>query len=197
MVHSDSLIEKARNGDDKAISKLVSLWHTRIYNFSFKYFSDHDMAMEVAQRTFISMYNSIHTLKETKSFKSWLYRIASNNCHEEDRREKRNMVVSYRSNSDEDNSQIDRMVDQNPDPHRKMQIVELNNIIMDSFSQIPAEQREVLIMKEYEGLKFREIAEVLDISENTAKSRLYYGLSAVKKILKERNINKETVYYEG
>ena len=51
-------------------------------------------------------------------------------------------------------------------------------------------------MKEYEGLKFREIAEVLNISENTVKSRMYYGLDALKKILEKRNINKNTIGYE-
>jgi RNA polymerase sigma-70 factor (ECF subfamily) len=51
-------------------------------------------------------------------------------------------------------------------------------------------------MKEYEGLKFREIAEVLNISENTVKSRMYYGLDGLKKILEKKNINKNTIGYD-
>ena len=51
-------------------------------------------------------------------------------------------------------------------------------------------------MKEYEGLKFREIAEVLNLSENTVKSRMYYGLDGLKKILEKQNINKNTIGYE-
>jgi len=51
-------------------------------------------------------------------------------------------------------------------------------------------------MKEYEGMKFREIAEALNISENTAKSRMYYGLEALKRILENRKITKETIGYE-
>jgi RNA polymerase sigma-70 factor (ECF subfamily) len=58
------------------------------------------------------------------------------------------------------------------------------------------EQREVVIMKEYEGLKFREIAEVLNISENTVKSRMYYGLDGLRKILEKRNLDKDTLGYE-
>jgi RNA polymerase sigma factor (sigma-70 family) len=58
------------------------------------------------------------------------------------------------------------------------------------------EQRVVIIMKEYEGLKFREIADVLGLSENTVKSRMYYGLDRLKKILKRRSITKETIGYE-
>ena len=62
--------------------------------------------------------------------------------------------------------------------------------------ELSVEQREVVIMKEYEGLKFREIAEVLNISENTVKSRMYYGLDGLRKILEKKNINKETISYE-
>jgi len=62
--------------------------------------------------------------------------------------------------------------------------------------QLSQEQREVVIMKEYEGLKFREIAEALNISENTVKSRMYYGLDGLKKILEQKKITKENIGYE-
>ena len=68
---------------------------------------------------------------------------------------------------------------------RAMSINENNEkaqLIMRAIQQLPEEQRTVLILKEYEGLKFREIAATLDISENTAKSRLYYGLKALRKM---------------
>ena len=59
--------------------------------------------------------------------------------------------------------------------------------------ELSEEQREVVIMKEYEGLKFREIAETLSISENTVKSRMYYGLESLKKILERNKVTKETI----
>jgi len=67
--------------------------------------------------------------------------------------------------------------------------------LQEALLELNDEQREVVIMKEYEGLKFREIAEVLNISENTVKSRMYYGLDGLRKILEKRNINKETIGY--
>ena len=62
--------------------------------------------------------------------------------------------------------------------------------------KLPIEQREVVIMKEYEELTFREIAEILDKSENTIKSRLYYGLRALRKIFDSWKINKEVFNYD-
>lgn len=197
MIHSDSLIESARKGDERAISKLVSLWHKRIYNFCYKYFGDHDMAMDVAQTTFISMYRSIGSLKEVNRFKPWLYRIATNCCHDQDRKNKREMTVSYRSGDEEEsNKGLENIKDEAIDPHQKLHLSELNEIVMESLNYLSPDQKEVLIMKEYEGLKFREIAETLGVSENTVKSRLYYALSHMKKILKKNRINKETAYYE-
>jgi RNA polymerase sigma-70 factor (ECF subfamily) len=72
----------------------------------------------------------------------------------------------------------------------------LSDILQKALLELSEEQREVVIMKEYEGLKFREIAEILNISENTVKSRMYYGLDGLKKILEKKNINKNTIGYE-
>ena len=55
MMHSDTLVTRAKDGDQNAQGKLVQLWYKRIYNFGYKFFMDHDMAMEISQKTFISM----------------------------------------------------------------------------------------------------------------------------------------------
>ena len=81
-------------------------------------------------------------------------------------------------------------------PERQLRHSELSDMLQKCLMELSVEQREVVIMKEYEGLKFREIAEALNISENTVKSRMYYGLDGLKKILERKNITKETVGYE-
>ncbi|HEX5167896.1 MAG TPA: sigma factor, partial [Cyclobacteriaceae bacterium] len=88
MMHSDTLIQRAREGDQNAQGRLVQLWYKRIYNFSYKFFLDHDLAMEVSQKTFISMCRNLAGLQEISRFKSWLYKIAVNYCREELRRKK-------------------------------------------------------------------------------------------------------------
>ncbi|MBK7870791.1 MAG: RNA polymerase sigma factor [Saprospiraceae bacterium] len=76
-------------------------------------------------------------------------------------------------------------------PDQAYQREEVTRLVLNALQKLPEDQRTLLIMKEYEGLKFREIAEVLDISENTAKSRLYYGLENLKKILLSNCASKE------
>ncbi|MEL7002718.1 MAG: RNA polymerase sigma factor [Bacteroidota bacterium] len=195
MNHSDSLVIEAIDGNKRAQGKLVSLWYKRVYNFSFKYFADHDLATEISQKTFISMYRNISRLQSADSFKAWIYRIVTNYCHEETRRQKRK---NKRSEVDIESEEIEgkQAVELQYNPEKQFKKNELSELLLEALNTLAPEQKEVVIMKEYEGLKFREIADILQLSENTVKSRLYYGLKSLKKILTRRNITKETVDYE-
>jgi RNA polymerase sigma factor (sigma-70 family) len=179
MMHSDALIARAREGDRIAQGKLVQLWYKRIYNFAYKFFFDHDLAMEAAQKTFISMHRNIEGLQEVTRFRSWLYTIAVNYCREEARKKKASRSVSLhdlRPGENEESYWWEASSNRGENPEKQL--------------------RQMVIMKEYEGLKFREIAETLQISENTVKSRMYYGLDGLRKILESKNITKETIGYE-
>ena len=199
MMHSDSLIARAREGDQSAQGKLVQLWYKRIYNFGYKFFLDHDMAMEVSQRTFISMCKNLQSLQDIARFKPWLYKIAVNYCREEVRKKKGSRALPFDlvwNRDAEDSPQWESSGQRYDNPERQLQHVELSDILQKALLELNDEQREIVIMKEYEGLKFREIAEILNISENTVKSRMYYGLDGLKRILEKKNINKNTIGYE-
>jgi RNA polymerase sigma factor (sigma-70 family) len=199
MMHSDTLILKAKDGDQNAQGRLVQLWYKRIYNFGFKFFMDHDLAMEVSQKTFISMCKNLGGLQETSRFKSWLYKIAVNYCREEARKRKGSRSLSFDvvwNRDEEDSPRWESSSQRHDNPERQLQQAELSDILQQALFELSDEQREVVIMKEYEGLKFREIAEALNISENTVKSRMYYGLDGLKKILERKNINKDSIGYE-
>ncbi|MFM7857764.1 MAG: RNA polymerase sigma factor [Flammeovirgaceae bacterium] len=199
MMHSDNLIARAREGDKNAQGKLVQLWYKRIYNFAYKFFFDHDLAMEVSQKTFISMHKNISGLQEIGRFKSWMYTIAINYCREESRKKKTARSLSLhelRPGEGEESYRWEESRLRNENPEQQLRQSELSDLLQQCLMELSAEQREVVIMKEYEGLKFREIAETLNISENTVKSRMYYGLDALKKILQKKNITQESISYE-
>ncbi|WP_305983396.1 RNA polymerase sigma factor [Roseivirga thermotolerans] len=199
MPQTNFLVKAAQQGDVIALNQLVKQWQKRIYNFAFKYFGDYDQAMEVTQKTFISMSKNLASLKDESSFKPWIYRIASNYCHEEIRRQNRKWVFPFLKvqTKDDQRTIADTFSDSKSDnPEKAFGNKELKNVLTKALATLPEEQRMVVIMKEYEGLKIREIAEVMDISENTVKSRLYYALGSLRKLLEEWNITKETVHYE-
>ena len=198
MLHADTLIVNAQKGDEKALNQLVSLWYKRIFNYALKYSKDEDLAREITQQTFISMFRNISKLKDVDRFKSWLYRIATNFCYEEGRKIKRNRTVSLTVSRSEDDEEIElgRAEGKHFNPESSYQQGELEKILMEALGELNEDQRTVVIMKEYEGLKFTEIAEALDSSENTVKTRLYRGLKSLKEILEKKNITKDTVHYE-
>jgi RNA polymerase sigma-70 factor (ECF subfamily) len=199
MMHADTLLVQAKQGDQHAQGKLVQLWYKRIYNFCYKFFMDHDLAMEASQKTFISMCRNLAGLQDVARFKSWLYKIAVNYCREEARRKKTNRSLSFDlvwNREAEDSPAWESASQRFANPESQYHHSELTDILQQALLELSEEQREVVIMKEYEGLKFREIAEVLNISENTVKSRMYYGLDGMKKILERKNITKDTIGYE-
>lgn len=181
----------AIKGDLKAQNQLVEQWYKRIYNYAYKFLGEHDLAMECTQRTFIKMNAHIGGLQESASFRAWLYIIVANCCREEYRKRKRQMHVAI----DEEMHRQQWAVSKNHhnDPEQSLYHQELSEALQDAISELPEAQREVLIMKEYEGLKFKEIAVILGVSENTAKSRLYYSYKSMRSILEKKNITK--AYY--
>ncbi len=199
-----SNITRAKKGDQRAFNAIVREWYPRIYNFACKYFSTqssrhaaHDLALEVCQKTFISVHKNLPKLNEEHKFKPWLYKIATNNCLEEDRKRHRNTVVPFvELGYRQENHLRDTHPASSPDPEKIARKADLQYWILHALSQIPEEQRLVIIMKEFEGLKFREIAQTLSVSENTVKSRMYYGLDAMKKILTTWKLDKEKMLYE-
>ncbi|MDX1902797.1 MAG: RNA polymerase sigma factor [Thermonemataceae bacterium] len=189
MFASDVLIAEAQNGNQQAFNKLAEKWYPTIYNFAYKYFCDEDKAMEATQKTFINVFQGIEKLQDSKKFKSWIYRIAHNVCHNEHKKEKkRNLLSLFRYKNQEDEAIdylpiVDEDIYANPASYLDKQ--ESSELLEKALAQINPDQKVVIIMKEFEGMKFSEIAETLQISENTAKARLYYGLQALRKIVEK------------
>ncbi len=185
------LIEEFRSGDNEAFNKIIERWQHRIHRFAYRYFSSHDEAMDITQKTFIKVYKKLHTLDDAEKFPAWIYRIANNLCLDESKRAGRRRSSSIEALADHPiadsrDSKPDNLIHQH----------QLESILQLALNQLPAEQRVVVIMKEYEGLKFREIAEILEEPENTVKSRLYYGLKTLRKLFEQWNIELEALHYE-
>ena len=176
------LIIQAQNGNAQALNQLCTNWYHFVYNLAFKYFADEETARDVSQQTFIKVHQKLDQLHEPAGFKSWLCRIVINLCHSENRQRKSRKLVRERFLGQQ-------TMDYEHSPEEGYQQREQSRQVLRALQKLPAEQRTIIIMKEYEGLKFREIAEILNISENTAKSRLYYGLKGLKKIFGNRKEN--------
>jgi RNA polymerase sigma-70 factor (ECF subfamily) len=132
----------------------------------------------------------LKSLKDPKKFSSWIYGITLNMCRDELRARRRNRLTSLDELLD---SRSSEPVFDETDPAAEIDRSNLAGILRKALDTIPEEQSLVIVMKEYQGLKFREIAEVLNVPINTVKSRMYYGLAAMGKVLSAMNVDREAL----
>lgn len=194
------LIEKYLLGDIAAFNRLVWRWEKQIYNFSWRMCGDPEASKDICQKTFIRVYKSLKKLKDPLKFKTWLYQIAANLCRDEIRRRQKHITLSVENlqNAYEEGAMLPEKLISNPrnSPEFFLNQTNIREFIKKALDQIPEEQRIVIVMKEYQGLKFTEIAEILEQSVNTIKSRMYYGLSALRKVFEQWDIKKEALQYD-
>ena len=193
------LIGNFLNGDINSFNRLVLRWQKRLYNFSYRYLTDEEQAKEVVQLALIKAYKNLKKLKNRERFSSWIFQITVNLCKDnlKQNSRKRHTELSDEviQNEGENLYSKNGITDRN-NPMDILNQQDLGNIIKQTLTRLPEEQRIVIIMKEYEGFKFAEIAEMLNVPINTVKSRMYYGLTEMQKILKKLNIDREVIFNE-
>lgn len=185
-----TLVRQVQNGNHAAFNELANRWQAKIHRFAYRFFADPDDASEITQKTFIKVYQKLDTLDNPGNFPAWIYRVANNLCLDELKRagrRKSSPLEAWVEQAEKADSIL---------PSDTMEAKELGRIIHKALLTLPDEQRVVVILKEYEGLKFREIAEILEEPVSTVKSRLYYGLKALRRVLTKWNIPKQYLNYE-
>ncbi len=192
---SDSLlVERFRSGERRAFEILVQRWQEPIYRMAWRYIGSTDDAMDISQNTFLKAWSNIGTLDDPGKFGSWLYRICRHQCldHLKSAHKQRIVAISGLSLTESETT-IEQSLPalDNDTPHSHLEANQRTQIMNRALDNIPEEQKVIIILKEYEGLKFREIADILELSENTVKSRLYYGLSALRKYFSQHNLEQE------
>src|SRR3990167_9839588 len=187
MVATDEeLVAKSMAGDVDSFNQLVLRWERPIYALAYRVIGREEDARDVAQETFLRAYRALSGFKGQAKFSSWLYRITLNLCRDWIRRERRAPVMQAPEGVDI----IELAGRATPsesieDPVTRRQLGRAVGRVM---SLLPDEQRTAIIMKEYHGLTFQEIAELLDCPLSTVKTRLYQGLSVLRKKLQDAGV---------
>ena len=179
------LVRRVVRGDGSAFNLLVARWEKKLFNFAYRLTGDRDDAFDICQDSFIRAYEQISQLKDPSKFPNWLFTIARNQCVSFRRSEAR--MPKCENKEDEDVLNLEESLTGSSQvridgPHHFEQN-ELRLIVERALAQLPFEQRETIVLKVYEGLKFSEIAEITECHISTIKSRLYLGLTQLKKIL--------------
>jgi RNA polymerase sigma-70 factor (ECF subfamily) len=194
MTDDRPLVESAIRGELYAFNQLMKSWHKRIFNFAYRYLNDYDELRRSRSRP---------SSRRTRPFGRSRTRGGSG-------RGSTSLPAtaagptpagpagtppSRCTPGTAESSAGDNCRD-GENPEKQLLSRDWERLLKQAMALIPEEQRLVIIMKEYEGLTFHEIAEVLSEPENTVKSRMYYGLKALRKVLTKWNITKEAIQYE-
>ena len=190
-----ALIDTFLEGDMSAFNRLVKKWQTPIYNFICRYMGDDADSADISQNVFLKIYKNLHLLQDRTRFKSWLFQIAANNCKDHLRSRKYDQRLGDQTDGESDDV-VYVPVDPDASPHSDYINKDSSQLLNRALQSLPEEQRLIIVLKEYHGLRFREIAHILQESENTIKSRMYSGLKSVKSILQKWGIKKEDLIYE-
>jgi RNA polymerase sigma-70 factor, ECF subfamily len=179
----EELVAAFQGGDVAAFDTLVSRWERKIQGAIYRILRSDDEARDLCQETFLKAFRGLGNFRGQAQFSSWLYQIALNLCRDRMRRRKTRTWVSL------DETGEAMPVDQGASVLELVENRDLSRRVAAAIAVLPEEQREAIILKEYEGRTFPEIAAILDVPVSTVKTRLYRGLEQLRRKLEKQGIH--------
>jgi RNA polymerase sigma-70 factor, ECF subfamily len=169
------IVERALTGDAEAFGELVRRWERRIFALTYGMLGREEDARDATQETFLAAFRNLRGFRGEAKVSSWLHRIAVNQCISRQRRSK---VRSESALEEEHENSV-----ATPRSHSPAHVAENRQetaAVRRAINSLPVELRQVVVMKEFEELTFREIADALDLPLSTIKSRLYTALKQLQ-----------------
>lgn len=183
----EALIAAALNGSAFAWEKLVKRYEGRIYNQGLRLTGNSSDALDLVQEVFLGVYRNLHRFRGDAKFSSWVFRIAHNKAVDLNRR-KRLLSSSLTREDDEIDTLQELPADPIFEPDLQTIANERNRQIVRMMSLLPMDQKLVIELKIFQSLTFEEIAEMQEISVNTAKTRFYTALKKLKTSSEESHV---------
>lgn len=179
----EALMLAYKDGDIEAFEKLVKRHERGLFNFVLRSVGRQEIAEELVQEVFVRIVKSASSYQQTAKFTTWAYTIARNICIDRARKTKNRTEYSLNATvGGEEGTQThqDRLVEEGHSASVELEKKVFLQRLQEALQELPEEQREVFVMREVSGLKFREIADVLEVPVPTVKSRMRYALEALR-----------------
>jgi RNA polymerase sigma-70 factor, ECF subfamily len=177
----EELVARTVAGDSDSFNQLIKRWERPIYALAYRTIGRDEDARDVCQETFLRAFRALPGFKGQAKFSSWLYRITLNLCRDWIRRQRRTPIVSAPEGVDV----VELASEQGPVESIEDLVArkQLSRTVGEAMRFLPEEQRTAIILKEYHGLTFQEIADLQGCPLSTVKTRLYQGLSVLRRRL--------------
>lgn len=182
------LIDEARGGDAAAFEALVRRYDRQILRLALRFVGE-DEARDIYQDVFLKIFRSLGRFRQESSFATWIYRIATNICLDHLRRSAVRPPSSpaIRDAGDDQEALVERLADKRPDgdPDRALERRELRRRIEDGLRTLSPRERMVFEYRHFEGMRLRQIAEILETSEETIKNCLFRAHRKMRQALRD------------
>ncbi|GBE15685.1 ECF RNA polymerase sigma factor SigW [bacterium BMS3Abin14] len=185
-INDSDLAVRIQKGDRDAFTELVSAYQNRIFNFTYQFFRNEDLAAELTQETFLRVFRFIKRYDPRKKFSTWIYSIAKNICIDEYRRMKRGKTVSMDEVPPGAIVRDDGALHLKDPSHISIQMEE-RMFMEESIALLPEKYRTAIILCYFQDLSYREIADVLGISLNLVKVRIFRAKKRLLEIIRDRS----------
>lgn len=170
----EQIVERALTGDAEAFGEIVRRWERRIFALAFGMLGREEDARDATQETFLAAFRNLRGFRGEAKVSSWLHRIAVNQCITRQRRSKVRNEGALEDEELRDASSFATPLERSPAWVAEGR--ESTEAVRRAVNSLPLELRQVVVMKEFEELTFREISDALDLPLSTVKSRLYTAL---------------------
>ena len=172
------IVERALTGDADAFGEIVRRWERRIFALTYGMLGREEDARDATQETFLAAFRNLRGFRGEAKVSSWLHRIAVNQCISRQRRSKVRSESALDAEQETNASSFATPV--NYSPAHLVEGRQQTAAVRRAINSLPIELRQIVVMKEFEELTFREIADALDLPLSTVKSRLYTALKQLQ-----------------
>ncbi len=176
--NDEHIVERALTGDPEAFGEIVQRWERRIFALTYGMLGREEDARDATQETFLAAFRNLRGFRGEARVSSWLHRIAVNQCITRQRRAKVRNEAALDDEQEKDAARFSAPLTYSP--ALSVESRQTTRAVRLAVNSLPLELRQVVVMKEFEELTFREIADALDLPLSTVKSRLYTALQQLQ-----------------
>ncbi len=187
----EQLVKEFLAGRGDAFDRLVERWDKRVLNLAYRFFGDANHAEDVRQEVFMTLYLKADRFSSRATFSTWFHRLIFNKCKDLARRRRRRFWASLKNGELKDG--IREIAAPGPQAWQSADREYIAEVAREGLAAIPVKEREVVILRHYEGMTFPKIAAILRVPETTAKSRLKKGLEHLRDHFHSKNISWEDI----
>lgn len=178
LTSDENIVERALTGDADAFGELVKRWERRIFALTYGMLGREEDARDATQETFVAAFRNLRGFRGEARVSSWLHRIAVNQCITRQRRAKVRSETPLEEEQEKNSAPFAVPVVNSP--ARLVERRQTTQAVRKAINSLPVDLRQVVVMKEFEELTFKEISDILEVPLSTVKSRLYTALKQLE-----------------